>query len=151
MRKKYLIVFFCFIICQTYANEYRQKLDSAWKSEKYSNRLIDELEEKNSKHLEGYLAVAYMMKSNHAVMPWTKLKYFYKGKNLLELAIKDNPKNIEWIYYRYEIQSRIPKGLKYNNLLEDLKKLRHYISDISNKKQDLNLYQQILKLPNIKS
>ena len=62
------------------ANEIRQELDIAWKDEKIVNMLIKKLEANLKTETKGYLAAAYMMKSNHASMPWTKLNFFYKGK-----------------------------------------------------------------------
>ena len=91
----------------------------------------------------GYLAAAYMMKSNHASMPWTKLSYFYKGKNLLDQSIEEQPNNIEWRLFRYEIQIRIPKGLKYNHMAEDRSILIAYKENRVNSKKDEDLYQKI--------
>ncbi len=125
---------------------YRSKLDSAWKNEVYNERFIKCLESKGLKKEQGYLAVAYIMKSNHASMPWTKLKYFHKGKNLLEQTIKENPNVVEWIFYRHEIQRRIPKGLNYNNLKEDLETLKNFVAVKENKHEDESLYSYILKL-----
>ncbi|MFN7240293.1 MAG: hypothetical protein ACK5UE_08255, partial [Chitinophagales bacterium] len=84
------------------ANEaMRQELDLAWKNEKYADQLIAKLEKNTNEKNQGYLAVAYMMKSNHASMPWTKLKYFFKGKKTLEKAITNEPDRVELRFFRY--------------------------------------------------
>jgi hypothetical protein len=124
----------------------RYELDLAWKNEKYSDNLIVKLESNQTKETQGYLAVAYMMKSNHASMPWTKLKYFYKGKKLLEKAIKDEPERVELRFFRYEIQIKIPKGLNYNNIEEDKRLMLTYIQNETNISKDEKLFIKIQKL-----
>lgn len=132
------------------ANEaMREELDLAWKNEKYADQLISKLEKNTNEKNQGYLAVAYMMKSNHASMPWTKLKYFYKGKKTLERAIVSEPDRVELRFFRYEIQVKIPKGLKYNNLEEDKKVMIVYLENEQNKKNDQSLYSKI-QLLNLK-
>lgn len=132
------------------ANEaMREELDLAWKNEKYADQLISKLEKNTNEKNQGYLAVAYMMKSNHASMPWTKLKYFYKGKKTLERAIVSEPDRVELRFFRYEIQVKIPKGLKYNNLEEDKKMMIIYLENEQNKKKDESLYSKI-QLLNLK-
>ena len=128
----------------------RRDLDIAWKNEKYANALIVKLETNTIKENQGYLAVAYIMKSNHSNMPWTKLNYFYKGKKLLEKAIKEEPERVELRFFRYEIQVKIPKGLRYNNIEEDKKMLLAYISNNQNKSKDLPLFHKIIQLNLVK-
>lgn len=144
IRILFLCVLAIVISKNSYANPMRKKLDSAWKNEEYNNKLIQYLETCDSKN--GYLAVAYIMKSNHATLPWKKLNYFYKGKTLLEKIIALDPSNIEWIYYRYEIQKRIPQMLKYNHINSDLKKMKEYIDKKENMAKDKELYYQILNI-----
>jgi len=140
-------ILFSFLIFHAYSNELmRYELDLAWKNEKYSDNLIVKLESNQTKETQGYLAVAYMMKSNHASMPWTKLKYFYKGKKLLEKAIKDEPERVELRFFRYEIQIKIPKGLNYNNIEEDKRLMLTYIQNETNISKDEKLFIKIQKL-----
>jgi tetratricopeptide (TPR) repeat protein len=128
------------------SNEYRAKLDSALKYEKAADKYILELEKKLTTENLAYYGVICIMKSNHAGFPYTKLKYFYRGKKHLEKAITLYPNNIEFIYYRYEIQIKIPAGLNYDNKAEDLKKLKQFIVNKENQKSDPSLYTQILKI-----
>lgn len=131
-----------------YSNENRSCLDSALKCEKFTEKYINRLENKCTNENMAYLGVAYIMKSNHASFPFTKLKYFYKGKKMLERAISIFPNNIEYIYYRYEIQIKIPKGLGYNNIKEDQQILKKFISNPDNLKKDRALFIQISKVIN---
>lgn len=150
---KKLSAFFLYLVIfqNVFANELmRQELDMAWKNEKYNNELISKLEANSTKENQGYLAVAYMMKSNHANMPWNKLKYFYKGKRLLEKAIIEQPERIELRFFRYEIQKKIPKGLHYDNIEEDKQLMLAYLEKEENKKRDESLYVKISKLKLIK-
>ena len=148
-----LIIFFglSLFLSNSFCNDtMRRDLDIAWKNEKYANALIVKLETNTIKENQGYLAVAYIMKSNHSNMPWTKLNYFYKGKKLLEKAIKEEPERVELRFFRYEIQVKIPKGLRYNNIEEDKKMLLAYISNNQNKAKDLHLFQKIIQLNLVK-
>jgi hypothetical protein len=145
--KLLISIFFCFAFSNCFCNEtLRKELDIALRDEKFTNEFISRLEAKLSKENQGYLASAYMMKSNHASMPWTKLKYFYKGKKLLEKAINEEPDRVELRFFRYEIQTKIPKGLNYNNIDEDKKILLGYIQKEINKNKDSDLYQKIQQL-----
>jgi hypothetical protein len=145
---KKLIAFCLFLIYGLFisANEIRQELDIAWKDEKTANMLIKKLEANLNTETKGYLAAAYMMKSNHASMPWTKLNFFYKGKKMLDQSIIEQPENIEWRLFRYEVQIRIPKGLNYDNTKEDKIILQNYISNPQNKKKDEILYNKLIAL-----
>ena len=145
---KKIVLFFIALACfqVSFANEYRDKLKQALVDEDKNEELIQELEKKNSPALSGFLGVAYVMKSNHAILPWKKLKFFYKGKKLLDNAIDANPHNIELIYYRNEIQRKIPRGLNYNHLEADTAKLMDYLKDEHNKERDRDLYFQIQQL-----
>lgn len=129
-----------------FSNEYRIKLDSALRYESAADKYIIQFEKKLTSETIAYYGVICIMKSNHAGFPFTKLKYFNRGKKALEKAIALFPNNIEYIYFRHEIQRKIPKGLGYNNLVEDAKKLNEYLSNTENKKSDPNLYIQISKL-----
>jgi hypothetical protein len=143
---KFAVVIIIFLPLLLFSNEYRAKLDSALRFEKAADKYIQELEKTITNETQAYYGVFCIMKSNHASFPFTKLKYFYRGKKYLEKAINLYPNNIEFIYYRYEIQIKIPAGLGYDNKIEDLKKLKIYIANKENQKLDANLYNQILKI-----
>ncbi|MFN7238786.1 MAG: hypothetical protein ACK5UE_00595, partial [Chitinophagales bacterium] len=56
---------------------------------------------------------------------------------------------VELRFFRYEIQVKIPKGLKYNNLEEDKKMMIIYLENEQNKNKDESLYSKI-QLLNLK-
>lgn len=146
---KILLAFFLLInssLFASYNESIRQELGKALTDGKKADEMIARFEKNLLAEHQGYLAVAYMMKSNHASMPWTKLKYFYKGKKLLEKAIKEEPQRIELRFFRYEIQVKIPKGLNYNNMEEDKNLMLEYLRNEENKKFDQNLYTKIAQL-----
>ncbi len=147
--KLFFLSFFLYgIIFDSNGNHYRQMLDSALKSEKYNDILIAKLQSKSGQENIGYLGVAYVMKSNHCCFPFTKLKYFNKGKVLLDKCISSLSNNIEFVFYRYTIQKKIPRALNYNNLAEDYKRLKNYLLQTNNKQHDPDLYCQIAKIIN---
>jgi hypothetical protein len=138
------IVFFLLILPSLiHATNYREKLDSAMSHEHYADLLIQNWSKKIDNSNMGYLAVVCMMKSNHACFPFTKLKYFNKGRKLLERAIEFNPHSIELIYFRFEIQRRLPAVLSYDNRKEDRIRMRNFLANKENKKMDVALYSKI--------
>lgn len=66
-----------------------------------------------------YWAAATMKKAEFAWSPLNKLKYFNKGKKMLEDFIKKNPTNIEAKYIRWLTQKMAPAFLSYNKNLAD--------------------------------
>jgi len=81
---------------------------------------------------KGYLAMAYMLKAKHAWNPYNKLKFFHKGRDLLEAQIKNHSTSIELKFLRYCIQSNAPFFLGYSNEVESDKNyiVDHYITDL---------------------
>lgn len=77
-----------------------------------------------------YLASAYMQKAKYELLPTTKLKYFIKGKEMLEQFIVDHPKNIDARYVRYLVQNNIPRFLGYSdNIQQDKNFLNEHLKD----------------------
>ncbi|MBS2096918.1 hypothetical protein [Carboxylicivirga linearis] len=64
---------------------------------------------------EVYLASAYMQMAKYVFSPYSKLKYFNKGKDMLEVFISKNPNNIDGKYVRYLVQSNAPSFLGYSS------------------------------------
>jgi hypothetical protein len=140
---KSIALFLLLVPSAILADNYREKLDSAWIHEFYADMLIQRWSKKVDNSNMGYLAVACMMKSNHASFPFTKLKYFNKGRKLLEKAIELNPHSMELIFFRFEIQRRLPAILAYDNRKEDATRLRNFLTHKENKKMDGGLYSKI--------
>lgn len=79
----------------------------------------------------GYKAMANMLMAQYAWFPTSKLEYFNTGKQLLNEAIKNDPKNIELRFFRYSSQKEAPSFLSYNkNLQEDKLYIIKYFSSV---------------------
>lgn len=89
-------------------------------SEEQADAFIEELKIDDSTEAKGYTAAMIFMKSRFVKFPFTKLKYFKKGKTILDETINENPTNIEIRYIRFLMQKQIPDFLGYNdNINED--------------------------------
>ena len=67
-----------------------------------------------------YKGMSQLMICYHSYNPYTKFKYFVKGKESLEQAIKKDPMNIEYRFLRLSVQLNTPDFLGYNsNISED--------------------------------
>lgn len=73
--------------------------------------------------LTGYSGMSWMIKANHSYNPYNKLSYFFKGKSLLESAIKADPKNVELCFLRYGVQTNAPGFLNYSSNISADKKI----------------------------
>jgi len=94
--------------------------------------------------LYGYKAIASIMMCNHLYNPYTRLKYFYNGRNSLELAIKGNAASPELRYLRFAVQCHSPALLNYSgNIKEDKKVLLDYLKAADNVHADADLYRRI--------
>lgn len=97
-------------------------------SEKELNGFIRLLESFKCNLARPYEASATMQKAQFAFAPWTKYKYFLKGKKMLEDFIRENPDNVDGRYVRFLVQSHAPFFLGYNsNLQEDARVIRDNI------------------------
>lgn len=79
---------------------------------------MEYLNEVDCKRAEPYLASAIMQKAKYAFLPTDKLKYFNRGKKMLENFIEHHPENIEARYVRALVQSEIPRFLGYKNQIK---------------------------------
>lgn len=88
---------------------------------KQADFYIDELQDDSLPEARGYLAALYFTKSRLYKFPFTKMKYFKKGKSIIEEVIIEHPLNLELRYIRYSLQKKIPNFIGYHdNLEEDL-------------------------------
>tara|TARA_R110001583_G_scaffold10179_8_gene47356 strand:- start:2726 stop:3223 length:498 start_codon:yes stop_codon:yes gene_type:complete len=116
-----LIVFLLFNLIYSTSNfeEVRNQfpvIDSLEETEKYLGFLKNEQDETS----QAYFAAMLLMKSKYVKFPLTKLKYFKKGKLLLDDLAFNHQNNIEIRYIRFLLQSEMPNFLGYNNnLVED--------------------------------
>jgi hypothetical protein len=65
-----------------------------------------------------YQAAAMARRAEFAFWPHTKLEYFNNGKRQLEDCISKS-RNLETVFLRYTIQSRVPGILGYNSNLDE--------------------------------
>ena len=96
--------------------------------------------------IAGYKAVGKIMMCNHVGNPYTKLKYFYAGRDALEKSIAAAPGNVELRYLRYAVQRNTPSLLHYNGSIQtDRQTIEKYLADERNKEIDPDLYERIRK------
>ena len=109
----------------------------AYISESNCNDLGKELTsigENASNLITGYEGCFYFIKCKFINSPINKFSYFNKGKKLLELAIKKDPKSVELKFLRYTIQKNIPKFLLYyDNIEKDLNFVNENIKNIKDR------------------
>lgn len=88
---------------------------------------------------EGAFSIAYkgmsqLMICFHSYNPYTKFKYFSKGKESLEEAIKKDPYNIEYRFLRLCVQLNTPSFLGYSsNIKEDKLAIFNGVKNLNDK------------------
>ena len=101
--------------------------------------------DKKNYTIDAYIGANNLLISKFSKNIVKKFKYFEEGKNLIEQAIKNDPKNIEIIFIRYLNQINCPWFLNYNqNLVEDRDFLIKNFNLI-NDQYFKNVIQKILK------
>jgi hypothetical protein len=83
-----------------------------------ANTFIDRLKYEGSLESRGYAASMNIIKSHYVKFPFTKLKYFKKGKHALDELIRAHPDNIEIRHLRFFMQKQVPKFLGYNGHID---------------------------------
>ena len=74
----------------------------------------------NQTTLLAYKASATMMMARYVWNPIDKMKYFKKGKKIMEEAVLNGKENIEVRFLRWMVQDNLPSFLGYkNNIAED--------------------------------
>lgn len=91
------------------------EIDTLVQADAFINQLKDDV----SPEAKGYTAAMVFMKSRYVKNPFTKLKYFKQGKEILDGDINENPENIEIRYIRYVMQKKIPDFLGYNEFISE--------------------------------
>lgn len=76
-----------------------------------------------SEFLKGYTGMCYMLKAKFAWNPYSKLSYFFKGKNYLEDAILTSTSSVELRFLRFSVQTNVPAILNYSGKIEEDKKI----------------------------
>jgi hypothetical protein len=89
-----------------------RKVYESQDEDKVMNRL-SQLEAKTSLSQDElcYKAVFMCLKAKYVSNPYTKLTSFNSGYDLLEKTINKNPKNVEYRFHRYMIETNAPAWL----------------------------------------
>ena len=97
----------------------------------YCERLLQEMHrsvEVEDVVRRGYQGVYFLIKSRFLKNPVKRMRYFKKGRIILDSAIQEAPENIELRLLRYNIQKKAPKFLKYfKNEVEDKAYIMDYL------------------------
>ena len=118
------IFIFTFLSLETPLENVRSQFPNI-ESLEQANKYISILKDDTSPEAKGYMATMILMKSRYVKNPFSKLKYFKKGKKMLDNDIAENSTNIEIRYLRFLMQKKMPNFLGYNkNIIEDF----NYIS-----------------------
>ena len=88
----------------------------------------------------GYNAVGKIMMCNYVSNPYSKLKYFYAGRDALEKSVTAAPTNVELRYLRYAVQRNTPALLHYKgSIAADRQVIEKYLADLRNRDTDSDL------------
>lgn len=81
---------------------------------------------------EAYLGALYCKRAAFQKSPKDKLSDFKQGAELLENCVNEQPKNVEFRFLRYIIQTKSPRFLGYtDNINEDKDYIEHHKDLIS--------------------
>lgn len=150
-RKMYLIAPFLFLLLIGFDAVSQNKISvrelfyRSSKSAVSADTLFEKF--KNVKSSEDAFFMAYkgmsqLMICFHSYNPYTKFKYFSKGKESLEAAIRKDPTNIEYRFLRLSVQLNTPSFLGYNsNIKEDKLAIFNGVKNL----EDRDLLERISK------
>ena len=115
------------IIClvQSLQTDLRVMLDEAYKSETAAIEMRTYLRSLKSPGAteKAYMGTAEMLMAEHVYFPWSKLKHFHSGVDLIAQAAEMEPENLEVRYLRFACQTHTPSFLGYNDHIESDKKI----------------------------
>ena len=102
-------------------------------SETEINKILKLLEtEENTLTNKAYRGALIAKKADFANFPAEKLKLFRIGVDLIELAVKEKPENVEFRFLRLVIQEKSPGIVGYkDNLQEDKNIIYKHFSTLS--------------------
>ncbi len=103
---------------------------------------ISILESDDEVLVQGYLAVMYFFYSKESLNPFVKLKYFNKGKELLDDCIFRKSRSVELRYLRFGIQTQVPSFLGYNNRIES--DFEYIVENIEEEDLSLRIKKKII-------
>lgn len=87
-------------------------------------KMMNMLEKETENSLyRAYLGALQTVWANHVINPFSKLSTFNKGKKNIEIAIKNNPADVEIRILRLSVQKNAPRFLGYYKNIDDDKKI----------------------------
>ncbi len=95
------------IIRQTYE---RSEADS-----KSADKLKDLTASQSNALVKAYHGVSYAFLAKHGSNPLSKLSNLKKGLNIMNLAVKQDAKDVEVRFLRYSVESNIPGFVSFEN------------------------------------
>lgn len=97
--------------------------------------------------MSAYYGVNLILKSKYLKNPFKKIKYFEKGRKILEDAIIKEPDNIELIFLRYTVQKNTPSILMYKkDIEEDYQSIKSELDSIKDQRLKKYISQTLQKL-----
>ncbi len=69
--------------------------------------------------LMAYFGMAEALKSKHAFWPFSKFSYFLDSMDILEVAVRMDPDNLEIRFLRFSVLHHVPGILGYSEEMED--------------------------------
>lgn len=94
----------------------------AVKSEQATQRLFKMCEGQTDTECIVYRGVAFTLKANYTYNPFKKLEFFNQGTELIDLALKLEPKNVEFRFLRLTVQEGSPSMLGYKDQISEDRK-----------------------------
>jgi len=128
MRATFLISIILSFLSSNAMDDVRSLYLQAVTKQKANTELLDILDTKdqNNPLVQGYKAVAIMMRAQYTPNPYYKYKYYREGKSQLESVIAKNGNNSELHYLRVCVQVNLPEFLDYrDNIEEDVQVLKN--------------------------
>ena len=97
--------------------------------------------------MSAYYGVNLILKSKYLKNPFKKIKYFEKGREILEDAIIKEPDHIELIFLRYTVQKNTPSILMYKkDIEEDYQSIKSELDSIKDQRLKKHISQTLQKL-----
>jgi len=147
MKLKVLFIAFIVTSITTQANNdlnaMRKELNLAAEHEHIAQSFYNQMSLINNSSppiLIGFKAISILIMGKHAFNPYTKLKHFYKGKEMLDKAIEMET-NLELYFLRFAVQTNIPSFLPYTG---DIENDKTYIFLNLEKSKDKDLINRII-------
>jgi len=97
----------------------RKSLISAVNSGKTTDSLYQQLEVMNNKTplITGYMGTLQALKAKHSWNPYNKIKYIKNCEKTFQMAVHQDPHNIEIRFMRFSVEHNVPSFLGYNKNL----------------------------------